>query len=208
MRGDEGAGGGLRADLLWLLPGPARLKLRHTKHGALEGPLLVLSHIRLLATLNMALTEGCIPLDPTRDSSREVCPDPGCSRPASRRRHSHCRRRRSSSVSIVGCNGDWAAAAEVTPGRGSRSQTCARGELRNRSSGVALLWGRRQPFCLSFLLCRPADPGSRCEAGSRCVPGAGGQAGQPWGRSGRRHCTLRQARRDAVGAEGGGDTLR
>ena len=98
-----GAGGEVSAaDLLWLLPGPARLNLRHTKHGALEVPLLVLSHIRFLATLNMALSEGCIPLDPTRDSSREVCPDPDCSRPASRRRHSHCRRRRSSSVSVVG----------------------------------------------------------------------------------------------------------
>lgn len=38
-------------------------------------------------------------------------------------------------------------------------------------------------------------------AGARRAPGAsperGGQAGQPWGRSGRRHCTLRQAPRDA-----------
>lgn len=102
-RGGAGRGGEVSAaDLLWLLPGPARLKLRHTKHGALEVPLIVLSHIRFLATLNMALTEGCIPLEPTRDSSREVCPDPDCSRPASRRRHSHCRRRRSSSVSVVG----------------------------------------------------------------------------------------------------------
>lgn len=67
----------------------------------------------------------------------------------------------------------------------------------------------RQPFRLSFLLCRPADPGSRCEAGTRCVPGVGrpgraalGPVGAaslhpPPGPAG---CT--------VGAEGGGDTLR
>ena len=74
-RGAGGEGKVSAADLLWLLPRPARLNLRHTKHGALELPLLVLSHTRLLATLSMALTEGCIPLEPTRDSSREFCLD-------------------------------------------------------------------------------------------------------------------------------------
>lgn len=56
---------------------------------------------------------------------------------------------------------------------------------------------RRPPLRLFFLPCLPADPGT----GARRAPGAsperGGPTGQPWGRSGRRHCTLRQAPRDA-----------
>lgn len=33
------------ADLLWLLPSSARLKLSHIKHGALEAPLLILCRL-------------------------------------------------------------------------------------------------------------------------------------------------------------------
>ncbi|KAK2490171.1 LOW QUALITY PROTEIN: hypothetical protein MC885_008121, partial [Smutsia gigantea] len=155
----------------------------------------------------MAPNQGCIPVKLHRDSSRDVCSGPDCSRPASRGRHSYCCRRRSSS--LLGCNGDWAVAAEVTPGRGSGARPAPEGTAESRSSGGWLAVGEgRPPFRLSFLLCRPADPGSRSEAGTRCVPGVGrpgraalGPVGAaslhpPPGPAG---CT--------VGAEGGGDTL-
>lgn len=98
----------------------------------------------------------------------------------------------------LGRNGDWAAAAEVTPGRGSGARPAPEGTAESRSSGAGLLWGRGGSLSASpSLSADPRLPG----AGARRAPGAsperGGQAGQPWGRSGRRHCTLRQAPRDA-----------
>lgn len=73
-RGREGGRSPLRI-LLWLLPPPesCKAKLCHTKYGALESLLLLLCPFHLLATLYMALTEGCIPVEPSRDSSREIC---------------------------------------------------------------------------------------------------------------------------------------
>lgn len=61
-----------------------------------------------------------------------------------------------------------------------------------------MLWGRGGSLSASpSFSADPRLPG----AGARRAPGAsperGGQAGQPWGRSGRRHRTLRQAPRDA-----------
>lgn len=111
---------------------------------------------------------------------------------------------------LLSCNGDWAAAAEVTPGLGSGAGPAPERTAESRSSGGELAAGeRRPPLRLSFLPCRPADPGSRGEAGTRCVPASGrpgraalGPVGAaslhpPPGPAG---CT--------VGAEGGGDTLR
>lgn len=99
---------------------------------------------------------------------------------------------------LLGCNGDWAAAAEVTPGRGRGARPAPDGTAESRSSGVGLLWGRGGSLSVSpSFSADPRIPG----AGARRAPGAsperGGQARQPWGRSGRRHCTLRQALRDA-----------
>lgn len=207
MKEGGGAGGEGKvsaADLLWLLPRPARLNRRHTKHGALELPLLVLSHICLLATLSMALTEGCIPLELTRDTSREFCLDTPPPRPPTAPALPRAAVTATAAgaapppCQLLGCNGDWAAAAEVTPGRGSRARPAPEGTAESRSSGGGLLWGRGGSLSASPSF--SADrriPG----AGARRAPGAsperGGQAGQPWGRSGRRHCTLRQAPRDA-----------
>lgn len=105
----------------------------------LRVPLVVLSHIRLLATLNMALTEGCIPLDPHGQFSRGL-PDPGCSRPASRAAATATAAGAAPPpCQLLGCNGDWAAAAEVTPGRGSRARPAPEGTAESRSSGGGLL---------------------------------------------------------------------
>ncbi|XP_004643522.1 centrosome-associated protein 350 [Octodon degus] len=110
---------------------------------------------------------------------------------------------------LLDCNGDWAAAAEVTPGRGSGARPAPERTAESLSSGGGLLRGkgRRLSASPSF----PADrrnPGSRYEAGTRCVPGAvrpGRAALGPVGAAslhpppGPAGCT--------VGAEGGGDTL-
>lgn len=99
---------------------------------------------------------------------------------------------------LLGCNGDWAAAAEVTPGRGSGAGPAPERTAESRSSGGGSRRGRGGRLCAS-----PSFPVARRipGAGARRAPGAsperGGQAGQPWGRSGRRPCTLRQAPRDA-----------
>lgn len=219
--GGGGAGGEGKvsaADLLWLLPRPARLNLRHTKHGALELPLLVLSHTRLLATLSMALTEGCIPLEPTRDTSREFCldtpPPPPPTAPALPRAAAAATATAAGAApppcQLLGCNGDWAAAAEVTPGRGSRARPAPEGTAESRSSGGGLLWGRGGSLSASpSFSADPRIPG----AGARRVPGAsperGGQGRAALGPVGA--ASLHPPPRPAgctVGAEGGGDTLR
>lgn len=84
---------------------------------------------------------------------------------------------------LLGCNGDWAAAAEVTPGRGSGARPAPEGTAESRSSGAGLLWGRGGSLSASpSFSADPRLPG----AGARRAPGAsperGGQAGQPWGR--------------------------
>lgn len=152
----------------------------------------------------MALTEGCIPVAASRDSSREACQD---TRPHHPETAPALPRAAATAAAagaapppcqLLGCNGDWAAAAEVTPGRGSRARPAPEETAESRSSEGGLLWGRGGSFSASPSF--SADrriPG----AGLRRAPGASperrGQAGQPWGQSGRRHCTLRQAPRDA-----------
>lgn len=83
---------------------------------------------------------------------------------------------------LLGCNGDWAAAAEVTPA-GERGQTCARGNCRESQLRGWLPGGRGGSLSASASF--PADP-RLPGAGARQAPGVsperGGQAGQPWGR--------------------------
>lgn len=103
QRASKGKGrGGLFCGYTLAPPESYEFKLRHAKHGFLAVPLLVLSRSHLSATLNMALTEGWHFCGTVSGQFSRGLPGPDCSRPASRRRHSHCRWRRSSSVSVVG----------------------------------------------------------------------------------------------------------
>lgn len=133
---------------------PARFKLRHTQHGLLAFPSLVLSHAYHLATLNMALTQGCIPVEPSPDSSREVLlPLPSLNtRPLQFPRPAAPALPRAATTAtaagaapppcqLLGCNGDWAAAAEVTPGRGRGAGPAPESTAENRSPVGDLLRG-------------------------------------------------------------------
>lgn len=137
---------------------------------------------RFTATLNMAVTAGCIPVATSRESSREVCLGPAPpppTAPALPRAAAATATAAGAApppCQLLGCNGDWAATAEVTPGRGSGARPASEGTAEPQPRGWLAVGEGRPPFRVSFLLCRPAAPGSRCEAVTRCVRPRSGEA--------------------------------
>lgn len=183
-----------------------RAPARHTKDGFLAVPRLGLPRAHLPATLNMALTRSCIPVEPSPDSSREVWrvpppppphplpapPPPPAIAPALPRAAATATAAGAAPppCQLLSCNGDWAAAAEVTPRAGKPGWTCACEDCGEPQLGRGLAAGeRRPPLRLSFLPCLP--PGGSQE------PGRGGHPVRP--RSG-------EARPGSPGAGQGGVT--
>lgn len=186
------------ADLLWLLPSPARHKLATPNmapsrvlfsfplsrnlwpHSTWPQPKVVFLWNRLgtvLARFAWAPTAPALPRAAATATAAGAAPPP---------------------CQLLGCNGDWAAAAEVTPGRGSGAGPAPEETAESRSSGGGLLWGRGGSLSASpSVSAARRIPGASARRAPGASPERGGQARQPWGRSGRHHCTLRQAPRDA-----------
>lgn len=152
------------------------------------------------ATLNMASTQGCIPAERSADSSREVGEPPPPHRPQPAPSPTAPALPRAAATAtaagaapppcqLLSCNGDWAAAAEVTPGRGSGAGPAPERTAESRSSGRGAR-GRAEEAASAPLL--PSLPPGRSRE-----PGRGGHPVRP--RSG-------EARPGSPGAGRGGVT--
>lgn len=165
-------------------------------HPLASGPIALL---RRPHSTWLAFTQGCIPAEPSPDSSREVWrvslppppPSPSLTAPALPRAAATATAAGAAPppCQLLSCNGDWAAAAEVTPGAGERGRTCAWEDCGEPQLGRGLAAGQRKAASAPLLPCLP--PG-----GSR-EPGRGGHPVRP--RSG-------EARPGSPGAGRGGVT--
>lgn len=194
-----GWGGGLRCGSTLAPPESCKAHMRHTKHGASEWPFFVLalsqpfSHTqhgpnRRLYSCRIVWGQFSRGLPAPRLLPPCLARPPLPLPPAPL-------------LLRVSC---WAVMAtgpplpKWLPGGGAGAGPAPEGTAESRSSGGGLLWGRGGSLSASpsFSAARRI-PGT----GARRAPGAsperGGQARQPWGRSARHHCTLRQAPRDA-----------
>lgn len=188
------------ADRLWLLPSPAELPKRHTKDGFPASSSLGSDRAPPSATLNMAglhpglhscgtvsgqFSRGLASLSPPPP------PSPSLTAPALPRAAATATAAGAAPppCQLLSCNGDWAAAAEVTPGAGERGRTCAWEDCGEPQLGRGLAAGQRKAASAPLLPCLP--PG-----GSR-EPGRGGHPVRP--RSG-------EARPGSPGAGRGGVT--